>query len=80
MRFQEAKEKLESMIGERYSHISYKLTFCNKYNPPLVESQCEVYVEGFGIIFAPTWEKVFDQLNSVMEGRKPPKTEEIPEI
>jgi len=80
MKFQEAKEKLESMVGERFSHISYKLTFCNKYDPPLRESMCEVYVEGYGIISAVTWEKVLEQLSSAIEGRKSSKVEEIPEI
>jgi hypothetical protein len=78
MKFQEAREKLKEMVGDKYRYIGFRLTEWNENN--VDQTDCELYVADYGLFSAPTWEKVFEKLENAMSRKNPEGVkEEIPE-
>jgi len=66
----EAKEQLKELAEGRYHHLAYEVTE-NGFGD--VRIRCNVYLEGYGVFSADTWDKAIAKLQEWMK-KKPRET------
>lgn len=78
MKFQEAKEKLLELVGDKFCSVEFKETIFG-HNSSKEETICRVYVEGFGFQDGPTWDVALGRMEIKVK-HIPDKLEELPEV